>query len=267
MRRGLIGDDVGPYAAPDQLGENLRRIAEHADRESLSLAAGLVDHGQRLVEILRLLIEVAGLESHLDTRGLALDREQRGARHGGGQRLCAAHAAETGGEDPSAGEVAAVMAAPDLGEGLVGTLHDPLRADVDPRAGRHLAEHHQALAIKQIEMIERRPMRHQVGVGDQHARRIRMRAENADRLAGLHAQGLITLERGERGNDAVVARPIARRAADATIDHKLVRFLGDLGIEIVHEHTERRFGLPALGGELAAVWRPDVAGVVETQAH
>ena len=51
---------------------------------------------------------------------------QRGAGHGRGQRLRAAHAAEARGQDPAAREVAAIVLAADLDEGLVGALHDAL---------------------------------------------------------------------------------------------------------------------------------------------
>ena len=64
-------------------------------------------------------------------------------------------------------------------------------------------------------------------------------------------------------DDAVEALPVARRAADAAIDHELLGPLGDRGIEIVHEHAQRRFGEPALGGELGAVRRADDAGIVD----
>ena len=113
------------------------------------------------------------------------------------------------------------MLAAHLDEGLVGALHDALAADVDPRAGGHLAVHHQALAIELVEMLPGRPVRHEVGVGDQHARRIGMGAEHADRLAGLHQQRLVVFELAQRGDDAVEALPVARRAADAAIDHEL----------------------------------------------
>ena len=70
----------------------------------------------------------------------------------------------------------------------------PCDADVDPRAGRHLAVHHQALAIELVEVLPGRPVRHEVGVGDQHARRVGVGAEHADRLARLHQQRLVVLE-------------------------------------------------------------------------
>jgi hypothetical protein len=43
-------------------------------------------------------------------------------------------------------------------------------------------------------MIERRPVRHQVRVRDQHARRIGMGAEDSNRLARLGHQRLVAFE-------------------------------------------------------------------------
>ena len=126
MRRGLIGHRVGPDAAPHQFGQHLGGVAEQADRDRFSLAAGAIHHRQRFVEVLCLRVEIAGLEPHLDARRLALDRQQRRTRHGGGERLRAAHAAEPGGEDPFARKAAAVVAPHQFGEGLVGALHDAL---------------------------------------------------------------------------------------------------------------------------------------------
>ena len=192
-------------------------------------------------------VEIAGAQAELDAARPAFDGEARGAGHGRGHRLRAAHAAQARGQDPAAGEAAAVVLAAHLDEGLVGALHDALAADVDPRARRHLAEHHQALAVELVEMLPGRPVRHQVGVGDQHARRVGMGAEDADRLARLHQQRLVGLEAAQRGDDAVEALPVARGAADAAIDHQLARLLGDVGIEVVHQHAQRRLGEPALG--------------------
>ena len=168
------------------------------------------------------------------------------------QRLGAAHAAQARGEDPAAGQVAAVVLAAQLGEGLVGALNDPLGADVDPRAGRHLAVHHQALAIEFVEMLPGRPARHQVGVGDQHPGRVGVGAEHAHRLAGLDQQGLVVLQAPQRRDDAVEAFPVAGGPADAAIDHQLLRPLGHVGVEVVHQHAQRRFGEPALGARARA---------------
>ena len=87
-------------------------------------------------------------------------------------------------------------------------------------------------------MVPIRPMRHEVGIGDQHARRIRMRAEHADGLARLHEQRLVAFEPSQRGDDTVEALPVARGTADAAVDDELARPFGDLGVEIVHQHAQ-----------------------------
>jgi len=51
----------------------------------------------------------------------------------------------------------------------VGPLQDALRPDVDPRAGRHLPEHHQAFASRSRKCSHVGHAGHEVGVGDQHA--------------------------------------------------------------------------------------------------
>ena len=203
-------------------------------------------------------VEVARVESLLDALGPALDRQHRGARHRGRERLCAAHAAEPGGEDPAPAEVAAVVLASHLDEGLVGALHDALAADVDPRAGRHLAVHHQALAVELVEVVPGGPAADEVRVRDQHARCVGVRAEDADGLAGLHQQRLVVAQLAQRTHDAVVAVPVARGPADAAVDDEIVGPLGDLGVEVVHQHAQRRLGEPAAGAQGRAARGADV---------
>ncbi len=79
-------------------------------------------------------------------------------------------------------------------EGLVGALQDALRADIDPRTGGHLAVHDQPFGSQFVEMLPGGPVRHQVGVGDQDARGIRVGLEDCHRLAGLDQQGLIVFQ-------------------------------------------------------------------------
>ncbi len=268
VRRGLIGHEVGPHAATDELGKNLGGIAQEADRERAALDAAALDQCQSLVQVGRHPVEVAALEPALDPARPALDREQRGPGHGRRQRLGAAHAAEPAGQDPPAGEVAAIVLAAGLDEGLVGALDDPLRADVDPGAGGHLAVHHQALAIELVEFFPSGPVRDQIGVGDQDAGCVGVGPEHADRLARLDQQRLVVAERLQGVDQDVVAAPVARRPPDAAVDHQLLRALGDLGVEIVHEHPQRRLGLPAAGVEPGPARRPDHPLVVASvQLH
>ena len=149
------------------------------------------------------------------------------------------------------------------GEGLVRPLEDPLGADVDPAPGRHLAEHRQAERLEAPELVPGRPAGDEQRVGDQHARRRRMRPEDADGLSALDEQRLVGLEREEARDEGAEGRRVARRLPRAAVDDELLRVLGHLGVEVVEEHPEGRLGLPRLrverlparcadGGEVAA---------------
>ena len=263
VRAGLVGHHVRPHSAAHQLRQQLRRIAQEPYRQRLPLLAGALDHRQRLVEVASLRIEIPGPQPHLDPRRLALDRQHRGPGHGPRQRLRPAHAAQPGGQDPPTPEIAAIMPPPDLDEGLVGALHDPLAADIDPGSGRHLAVHHEPLAIELMEMVPARPGRHQVRVRDQHARRIGMRPEDAHRLPRLHQQRLVRLQLPQASHNPIEALPIPRRPPDPAIDDQLLRPLRHLGVKIVHQHPQRCFGEPALRTDLRPARCPDPPRVVE----
>ena len=269
--RGLVGHDVGagaPRAHPGQkFGEDLGRVAEKAHGLRLALRAPAGDHGQRFIQRPGLGVEVAGADAEVDPRLVHLDGEAGGPGHHRRQRLRAAHAAEAAGQDPAPGRITAEMPVSAGREGLVGTLHDPLRADVDPGAGRHLAVHHQPLAVEFVEMVPGGPVRHQVRVGDQHARGVRVGAEDADRAARLHQQRLVTLEVAQGAADPVEVVPGAGSAADAAIDHQFVRVLGHVGVQVVHQHAQRGLGGPAFRRPLGAGGGQDGAGVVAGVCH
>ena len=65
----------------------------------------------------------------------------------------------------------------------------------------------------------------------------------------------------ELADDRVEGLPaIARGPAGAAVDDEVVGVLGDLRVEVVHEHPERRLLLPAAAAELAAARGADRAG-------
>ncbi len=194
MRAGLVGDDIRPHAAPYQFGKNIGGIAEQADRDRF-LALRRIRHGrERLIKGAGLPVQVTRAQPHLDAAWLAFDCKHRRSGHRRRQWLGAAHATETGRQDPLSGEAATIMTAAHLDKGLIRPLNDALAADVDPRSCRHLAEHHQPALVQFIELIERCPVRHQVRIRNQHARRIWMGAENSDRLTRLNDQRLVGIE-------------------------------------------------------------------------
>ena len=263
MRAGLVGEHVGADAALEELGQDLGGVAEQPDRHGLPRCAGALDDLERLVDALGAVIDVTRAQAHVDARTLALDREARRAGHHGGQRLRATHAAEARGQQPAPGETAGVMLPTHLDERLVRSLHDALRADVDPRARGHLAVHHEPLAVELVEMLPGAPARHEIGVCEQDAWGVRMRFEHADGFAGLDQQSLVGLESPERRDDRIVALPVARGAPDAAVHHELLGAFGHRRIEVVHEHAQRRFGEPALGGKGGSMRRADHACPVD----
>ena len=140
-------------------------------------------------------------------------------------------------------------------EGLVGALQDALRADVDPAPRRHLAVHDQPELLQSPELLPIRPVPDQIGVGDEHPRRLLLRPEHADGFAGGNQQSLVVLQPLEFPHDGVEAGPVAGRLARAPVNHQLLRALGDLGIEVVHEHPQSRFLRPPFGPQHAAARR------------
>jgi hypothetical protein len=86
-----------------------------------------------------------------------------------------------------------------------------------------------------------------------------MRPKDADRLSALDEQRLVILQRAERVHDRVERLPIPSGAAGAAVDDEIRRPFGDVGIEVVHEHPQRRLLLPPLAGDLAPARRTDHA--------
>ena len=130
------------------------------------------------------------------------------------------------------------------GERLVRALEDSLRADVDPAAGGHLPEHRQPERLEPPELVPGRPAGHEHRVRDQHARRLRMRPEDADRLSALDEHRLVVPEPQERAYELLQAGVIARGLARAAVDDERLRVLGNLRIEVVEQHPQRRLRLP-----------------------
>ena len=259
MRARLVGDDVGLEARGEQAREDVGGVALQPDAERSPLGLRGPAAGDGVVERVGLLVQVAGLEPPPDPVRVDLDAERHATVHRHRQRLGAAHAAEPGGQRDRARERAAVAPPRDLREALVGALHDALGADVDPRPGGHLPVHRQAEVLEPAELVPVGPVRDEVGVGDQHPRRPLVGAEDADRLARLDEQRLVVRERAQRAHDRVERLPRARRAAGAAVDDEVLRALGDVRVEVVHEHAQRGLLRPAGAGQLRAARRAYLA--------
>ena len=76
-----------------------------------------------------------------------------------------------------------------------------------------------------------------------------MGAQNAHWLTRLDQQRLIVLQALERAHNGVEGGPVARSLPCAAVNHQLVRSFGYFRIEIVHQHAQGSFLLPALGAQ------------------
>src|ERR1700751_5155101 len=121
------------------------------------------------------MVAVTAFQSLLNALCIDVHTEERRTIHRCGERLRQTHATHPTGDNEPAVEASAKMPASGLGERFIGALHDALAADVNPRAGGHLAVHHQALALELVEMLPVGPAADEVGICDQHPRRSLMR--------------------------------------------------------------------------------------------
>ena len=241
----LVGHHVDLDAAPRQLRQHLGGVAEQADRQRAALGAGGVEPGERVVERARPLVEVARLDPPLDPLQVDLDAQRAALVERHRQRLGAAHAAQPGRHHEPSAQRAAEAPAGDRRERLVGALEDALGPDVDPGPRGHLAVHHQPGGVELAERVPVRPVGHEVGVGDQHARRVRVGLEHAHRLARLHEQRLAVAQAHQLALDRLERGRVARRLADPAVDDEVLRALGDVRVQVVLEHPQRRLLDPA----------------------
>src|SRR5665647_1615645 len=73
----------------------------------------------------------------------------------------------------------------------------------------------------------------------------------------LTVEKLVRIAREGENDDGVEARPVARRLAGAAVDHELVRCFRDFGVEVVHEHAQGGFLLPALASDRGSTGSAD----------
>src|SRR5439155_19582961 len=125
--------------APEQLAEDLGRVADQADGDWLTRCGGPLGPTNRFVDRCGLAVQIARLDPPLDARRVDLDADRDAFVHRDGERLRAAHPTEPGREHDPARERPAEPLPAELAERLVRALQDALPPDVDPGARCHLA--------------------------------------------------------------------------------------------------------------------------------
>ena len=260
MGRGLVGDHVGHHAVVLEPGEHLRRVAHEGDGLGQPLGPRLLDPGHGLLQVVRGGVDLAQAQPPLHPPAVHLDEEADALVEGDGEGLRAAHLAQAGGDHELPLQGAPALLPRQRAEGLVGALQDALGADVDPTAGGHLPVHDEPFPLPAVEVLLGGPMGHDVAVGQQHAWRVGVGAEDSHRLAGLHEERLVRLQVPQRGEDGLEAVPVARRPPATAVDDEVVGVEGHLRVQVVLEHAIGGLDLPVLAGQFGAAGSTDGAG-------
>src|SRR6185369_17766682 len=122
-----------------------------------------------------------------------IDAKKTCAVHRGRKRLSAAHTAHPSRNDQLAFERPAEVLCRRRCKRLERSLNDSLAANVDPRTRGHLSVHRQAHTLEPMKLFPVRPLADEIRGRDQHSRRVFVRSENSDGLAGLNEQRLVVL--------------------------------------------------------------------------
>ena len=187
-----------------------------------------------------------------------LDAQRHAAVHRHRQRLRAAHAAEAGGERDRPGQRAAEAAPRDLGEALVGALQDALACrcrSTSPRSSARTSSARASSSRRNSSHVAHSGTRFELAISTRGAHSCVRNTPTGlpDCTSSVSSSSSVA----QRAHDRVERLPRARRPAGAAVDDEVVRALGDLGVEVVHQHPQRGLLRPALAGQLGAARRAD----------
>ncbi len=255
VRRGLVGEHVGGDAAPTRCSSRSTALASTAIETARRSSRAASARSTRSRDVGRHLVEVARVEPPPDARRVDLGDQADALVHRHRQRLRAAHAAEAGGDDETAGEACRRSAGARTRRGSrrcpAGCPACRCRSTSRPSSGRTWS----GRALRAAGT--RRP-------SPTWGRAASWRSAPAARPRGCGRPppACPTARAASRPRPAAAAWRRWRRTppscappAGAAVDDQLLRVLRHLGIEVVHQHAQRRLLLPAAAGELAAARR------------
>src|SRR4029453_128601 len=98
-------------------------------------------------------------------------------------------------------------------------------------------------------------MTNEIGIRDQYSRGFVVGAEFAHRLARLKEHGFVVFKSAQRTDNGIETFPIAAPPSGAAVNDQSVRCFRDFRIEIVHQHAQGRFLVPAFATALCPAWR------------
>ena len=119
-------------------------------------------------------------------------------------------------------------------ECFIRSLNNALGANVNPASRGHLAVHRELERFEAVEFVARCPMRYQVRIRNQDARRMGKGSKHSDGFSGLNQQRLIVFQTAQCAEDRVKRVPASHGASRTSVNDQFPGILGDLFVEIVH---------------------------------
>ena len=259
MRARLVGHDVGHDAALEQRAEHLagRSPTRPIERPSPGRAR-LLGLAQRGVEVGRDEVEVARLDAALEAVRVDVDDQADAVEHrrrrAAGRRPCrrSRRSARAG---RAACRRSACARPPRTSRTCpAGCPGCRCRSTSRPSSGRTSS----APRPRAAGTSPSRPSRARAGEFAISTRgAISCVRKTPTGLPLCTSSVSSSLEPAQRRDDRVERLPRARGAPRAAVDDEVGGILGDLGVEVVHEHAQRGLLQPALAAELGAARRAD----------
>ena len=154
MGRSLIGENIRHHAPFGKLRNNVSAVPHQTHRDVLFFTHCVLQNAHRFIERGDHKVAIAGLQALLDTFGVNVNSQEGRAGHGRGQWLRATHAAHATAHDELAREIAAKMFLACCRKSFERSLHNSLRANVNPGTCGHLPIHHQSGTFQLVELSQ-----------------------------------------------------------------------------------------------------------------
>jgi len=188
-------------------------------------------------------------EASVDARTIHLGDDRCGAGDDGGLALSPRHPSQARGDEEFARQVAvagdAQLEPACVHQGIECAMHDTLRADVHPSAGRHLPVVGDPQGGRQVEVLLVVEHAYHEAIGDDDAGRQGMAGENAERMARFHHQSAILVEDLQIVADQSVLHPVLADLARLAVGDEFVGVEGHVEVKIVVNHDAESPSLDA----------------------
>ena len=247
MERGLVAAKVHLYAFLGAVFPQVNHVALIGKRAGRLLGASLIYGGKQLVQIGVYLVNPSLRVAFLCGSRVDFGGDGDNACNVACLGLCAAHAAEAGGDEQFACRAAAKFAG-SIQHCDGGAVHNALWAYVHVGTCRHLAVLCYAEGVVALPVVGFRVVGNHHTIGNHHARSVLMAGVESHGMAAVHHEGLLVGHLREVFHHEAVLCPVLKHCAVATIGDEFVGVLCHCGVQVVLNHQHDGGSLTTFGG-------------------